>query len=99
MLDNLNSFLPTGWRLTCLTCLDPEWQAIATDDEHVALATGESIEMALENTAAKIQSYEFVGRLFSLGRMYREPTKPKLNPQALLQSLGLAKSQPFTRRV
>jgi hypothetical protein len=102
MLDEINSYLPDGWSATTITCLDPEWQVIAKDDEHVVVATGENIELALAQAAYNIQNYIFVGRLFSLGRMsYHEddkPAKPKLNPQRLLQSLGLVKDEPFTRR-
>jgi len=97
MLDELENLIPACWSLTCLTFLDPEWQAIIKDDEHVAVATGESIEEALCNVATKAINHEYVGRLFSLGRAYHEP-RPE--GQSLLQSLGLAKpKQPLTRRI
>ena len=99
MLEELENLLPFSWSLTCLTFLDPEWQVIIKDDEHVALATGETIEDALTNAASKALNHIYVGRLFSLGRAYHEPTEPA-SAKSLLQSLGLAKpEQPLTRRI
>ena len=99
MLEELEKFIPSGWSLTCLTFLDPEWQAIIKDDEHVALATGQFIESALSNAASKALNHIYVGRLFSLGRACHEPTEPA-SAKSLLQSLGLAKpEQPLTRRI
>lgn len=65
----LNSYLPFGWHLTHLiredhTSGDFLWQAIATDDEHVATATAESIEWAIATCAENILAETFVGRIF-----------------------------------
>lgn len=66
----LNSYLPFGWKLTHLireTNADATalvWIAIATDDEHVATASGESIEWAIAHTAENILAERFVGRIF-----------------------------------
>lgn len=60
----LNTYLPFGWHLTHLILDSGCWQAIATDDEHVATATGDSIEWAIANTADKVLAEQFTGRIF-----------------------------------
>lgn len=86
----LNSYLPFGWHLTHLIreanadgsafC----WIAIATDDEHVATATGISIEFAIAATCENILAERFVGRIFDGVSRQAIPTadlsflKPKL---------------------
>lgn len=60
----LNTYLPFGWHLTHLILDSGCWQAITTDDEHVATATGESIELAIARTAENILAERFIGRIF-----------------------------------
>ena len=45
--------------------LDPEWQCNTTDDEHVAVGTGETVEAAIDRAAFKALNEQFTGRLFS----------------------------------
>lgn len=70
ILDQLNNRLEQGWFITCLTYLDPEWQAIARDDEHVVTATGADIESAIDAANHKILTCRYIGRLFALGPRY-----------------------------
>lgn len=86
----LNSYLPFGWHLTHLireTNADATaftWQAIATDDEHVAVGTGISIEFAIALTSDNILAERFVGRIFDGISRQAQPApdlsflKPKL---------------------
>lgn len=66
----LNTYLPFGWHLTHLireANADASafcWIAIATDDEHVATASGKSIEWAIASTADNVLAEQFVGRIF-----------------------------------
>lgn len=60
----LNTYLPFGWHLTHLILDSRCWQAIATDDEHVATASDTSIEWAIARTAENILAERFVGRIF-----------------------------------
>src|SRR5437879_11208944 len=74
----LNTYLPFGWHLTHLILDTRIWQAIATDDEHVATATGASIELAIASTADNILAESFVGRIFDGISRQREAVQPAI---------------------
>jgi hypothetical protein len=86
ILDQLHELLPEDWSPTLLTYLDPEWQVNATDGEMVASATGNSIENACDELYRNIEAGIYLGRLFCLDKIYREPTVAK---KSLLAELGL----------
>ena len=87
--------LPEGWHLTHLIHLDPEWQVIAKDDEHIAVATGESPLIAIMNIQDRIDAGgPWAGRLFHLSRL-AEPAQAAA--KSLLESLGLV-GPPVKRR-
>lgn len=74
----LNAHMPEGWRVTTVTYLDPCWQALATDDEHCACGTGETIEDALAGLAANILAERFIGRLSISSLRSPEPAQASL---------------------
>lgn len=91
----LQSSLPEGWKLTHLILLDPEWQCNITDDEYVAIGTGESLESAITSAAQKALDGQTVGRLLSLGRLRTA------EPSDLFSALGFKRPAPtvVTRRI
>lgn len=95
LLQHLEEDLPLGWRLTHLIRLDPDWQAIIADEDHVAVATGDDIASAIARAVERaIQGQYSV--MFNDLRPPMDPTMPKLT----LAALGLAKPPPeFKRRV
>lgn len=95
ILDLIQEYLPEGWCITHIISLEPEWQVNAKDDEHVVVATGDSIDEALGNACDKIANHQYHGRLFELERMYREPAQIPFN---LALALGIRKPQIITRR-
>lgn len=94
----LNGYLPPGWTVTHLILLDPEWQINAKDDEHVATATGDTIEGALERLSLRISDHEYRGVLSSVFTLRdRSEAKPFIG--SLVDHLGLRpKTDPINRR-
>lgn len=96
--DDLNRFMPEGWKLTHLINLEGEWQANICDDEFVVVATGKEIEEAVYNAAQKTYNESsYTGRLFHLGAMRLEkPNRPPLS----LSDLGITLQaiEPLNRR-
>lgn len=97
--DDLNALLPEDWHISNLINLAPNWQINATNGEHVVIATGNEIESACDLACYKIEIGDFVGRLFSLGRLrHAEASAPE--PSSLLQALGFKpKAQLVLRRL
>lgn len=79
----IQELLPEDWGLSNLVWLNLEWQVNVTNGEYVVVATGDSISNALDNAHRKIESGEFIGRLFWLERTYREPLS-RIDISALL---------------
>ena len=87
---------PLGWHLTHLILLDPDWQVMLTDNEHVVVATGEDPNRAMVHAWEKIRDDRFAGRLFHLSRL-AEPAQAAA--KSLLESLGLVGPPVKRRRV
>ena len=83
----IDNRLPLGWRFTHVINLTPDWQIIATDEEHVVCATGDTIEEACHEACKKIAAETFVGRLFSLEA--KERIGPLNSPPLTLADLGI----------
>ncbi len=83
--------LTSPWTLSNLINLRPGWQANISDEEYVAVGTGETIEEALSAAQAKADSGQVVGRLFSLGRLRLQEAKQveDNSGRQLLLQLGL----------
>ncbi len=104
MIDNLLSELAlNGWLFNNCYQVDATlWRVNlrrpAPDGDYFSdWAEGETFAEALETCIAKLAEAEFTeAHIQAFGF---EPAKSKLNTKSLLQSLGLTKSQPFTRRV
>jgi hypothetical protein len=58
--------VPHGWRITHMILLDPDWQVIIQDGEHVVVATGDDIEHAIDVAIEKVECGHYNGRLFHL---------------------------------
>jgi hypothetical protein len=80
--------LGNGWRVTNLSELVTGWQAIATDDIHVVIATGGSIGEAIANATLKSETGPFdkvlVGVPYdqpkrSLASIIQVPEPPRIN--------------------
>lgn len=93
-LSYLNSKLQDGWVFTHLILLEPDWQVILKNNEHVVVATGDSPSAAFVSALWKIEHEQWAGRLFHLKRM-GEPLHQA--GKSLLASLGL-EGKPFKRR-
>jgi len=95
--EALNSNLPDDWQVTNLSELgDRDWQVICSDEVHVVIATGDTIEDAILHAAARIFDGVYAGTLF--GAAKRDEFEDKKIP--LLSLLGLEKpKQTFNRRV
>ncbi len=81
-----------------------EWQVNISNDEHVCVATGETIEDALMNAYAKANEGKFTGLLIHMAShryIGDQPIIPNTNAgRQLLASLGLGrKAQPIKRRI
>ena len=93
--DALAVFMPDDWHVTNLSNLEPDWQVICTDDDHIVIATGDSITLALEEARRRIAE----------GTFNKVAYKPEAHIPAasLLDRLGLApikqESAPFRRRI
>lgn len=97
LADDLNSLLPDDWYISNIINLDhTSWQVNASDGEHVVVASGEEIESACALACHKITIGDFVGRLFSLGRL-RHAEAPTIESKSLLQALGF-KSKASTQQ-
>jgi hypothetical protein len=80
--------LGNGWRVTNLSELVTGWQAIATDDIHVLIATGGSIGEAIANVTVKSEIGPFDKVLVGapapevkrdLASIIRLPEPPRIN--------------------
>lgn len=89
-----------GWYLTHAIRLgEADWQVNITDDEHVCVATGETIEYALIAAQAKALEGKFVGQLFHLSSKFIGEKSLQAG-RSLLASLGLTKPpSPIKRRI
>lgn len=76
--------IPEGFQLTHLILLDPDWQANLRYEDHVAVGTGETHQLAIDNAVAKAHLGQFAGSLFHLQRFFTEYNLS-------LTSLGLRK--------
>ena len=95
--DQFTEQLPPDWQLSNLIYNDGTWQVNATDGEHVVIATGITISEALDNAYIKADAGEFIGKLFSLGRIESsEFDRDRL--ASLLAQLPPAPTVPFKRR-
>lgn len=94
MIDEIEAGFPLGWHVTHIMFIDTSWQVNVYDDEHAVVATGETIEDALNNATAKILECIYVGRLFNGLR----PPRVEVTG-SLLERLGLAKKVTINRRV
>jgi len=96
-LDSIiDECLPSGWSLTHLIHLDPDWQVNLCDGEHVVVATGTTPGRAMASAYAKsFDPTQHIGRLIDLS--HAEPSRPKLS---LSEMLGLTRkpSEPVNRR-
>lgn len=91
--------MPEGWILTHIINLDPGWQVNTKDDEHVVVATGETIEEAIIGASIKIAYGDYNGTLFHVASI-RSPEFNFDSPRALLAKLGLTRpSAPIKRRL
>lgn len=72
ILSTISTLLPPPWHLSNLIH-DTTWQANISDDEHVAIGTGSTPEEALTSAATKALSHDYIGKLFSLGRIEPSP--------------------------
>ena len=88
LLNNCYQIDATLWRVNLRRPIDG-------GDYFSDWAEGETFTDALEACMSKLSKAEFVEAHIQAYGV--EPAKPKLRPQSLLQSLGLAK--PFERRV
>lgn len=76
VLTILNSTIPSGWAISHIMCIDPEWQVNLRSEEHIAVATGETIEEAIANTVIKIANHKYDTK-FSV-RSVRMPEQPSI---------------------
>jgi hypothetical protein len=83
--------LGNGWRVTNLSELVTGWQAIATDDIHVVIATGGSIGEAIANVTVKSEIGPFDKVL--VGAPYDAPKRD------LASIIQLAAPQRINRRI
>ena len=90
--------LPSGFEVTHLISLSPDWQANLRDDTHVAVGTGVTPEAAIAAAAAKAELGQFAGRLFHLPYSRRHQPEPGTEQGLTLDALGLAQAKPIARR-
>ncbi len=104
MIDTfVSDILASGWLFNNCYQIDAHlWRVnlrrpVSDGDYFSDWAEGETFVEALEICMTKLAEAEFTeAHIQAYGF---EPAKSKINPQALLKSLGLTKPQPFTRRV
>jgi len=90
--------LPSGWLLTHIINLDPGWQVNTKDDEYVVVATGDSIEAAMNNALQKITQHQYTGPIFRLAST--KQLELAFDGKNLLSALGLTRpSAPIKRRL
>lgn len=99
LLSDIQSRLPDDWKLTNLSFLNPDWQAIISDEEHVTSATGETIEEALLCAGEKALRGRFIGRLFHLEAHMSLPLQTNHSATDLLSRLNLIPKGPALRRL
>lgn len=61
ILDAINACLPPRFHITHLIFLDPDWQVNASDGEHIAVATGPTVEEALAAIHEKVARGSWAG--------------------------------------
>ena len=100
LLNDLLTFLPEDWSLANLINLEPGWEVIIKDDEHVAVGTGDTVEEALESASSKAFNGEFLGRLITAPRYLGDKPSYKSSSNDLLSRIGMKPKPPtFARRV
>jgi hypothetical protein len=77
--------VPSGWRITHMILLDPDWQVIIQDGEHVVVATGDSIEEAVDVAIEKSHYGHYNGRLFELKDLIKDPI-PKFDIMSIVSA-------------
>ncbi len=87
-MTDFSQLLSPEWTLSNLINLRPGWQANISDEEFVAVGTGETIEEAITTAQAKADAGQVVGRLFHLERL-RLPEAERVEGRSLLAQLGL----------
>lgn len=88
--------LGNGWKLTHLINLNPGWQANASNDEYVVVASGATIEDAINFANEKIEKEDFAGTKFHLSDLARDVSRIDLN--SLLRKSGLIRPSTFQKR-
>jgi hypothetical protein len=90
--------LPSGWNLTHLIFLDPDWQVNLCDGEHVVVATGASPGLAFAAAYAKsFDPAQYTGRLFiNYALAAAEVKAPSLSS---LLNFRRKLSEPINRRI
>jgi hypothetical protein len=85
MLHPLEIPLPEGWKITSMILIDPDWQVIIQDGEHVIVATGDSIEEAVDAAIEKSDYGHYSGRLFKLKDLIKDPL-PKFDIMSIVNA-------------
>lgn len=101
----LNAFPLEGWQVSNVVRLtEDSWQVNITNEEHLVLATGDTIEAAFDKANDKASRGEYYGRLITAARItWEEVSDGECKPppiQDLLPGLFAPKVDPnFKRRI
>lgn len=89
MIIELPHYWPHGWSLAHIIHLDPGWQVAVRDDEHICIATGDTIHQACKLAIEKAIAGDHFGRLYTP----QDFSNPPPNLQSVLEGMGLLRKR------
>jgi hypothetical protein len=81
--------LPAGWALAHIILLDPEWQVAIKDDEHLAIGTGDTPDLACMAAIDNVAHEHFAGRLY----IAQDFSNPPPNLKSVLEGMGVLRKR------